>query len=271
MSDEMKEQIEAMLSSGDPEPEPAQESDPEPIAEVEPVVEEEVKEEVEEEAEPEAEAEPEPEPEPEPVDEWKVNMEAENEKLRSQIEELHKKDEPKVEEKPEPEFEAVKFVDDDYDMDDLIRSPKILNEVLNKVYKAGMDNSRKSQEDTLRGIPEIVKVNVATQRSLKKLADNFWEDNKDLKPFRKVAATIYEEIASENPDWTVSKVFEKVGDETRNRLELHKKAEPDAEPEPAVAKSPKFPKVKTSRERAKPKTDGLLSEIDAMNKLQEVL
>ena len=272
MTSKMEEQIEAMLSSGDPEPEPDQEPDPEPTDEKEPEVEVEVEPKVEAEpesepeVEPEAEKEPEPEPEPEPVDEWKVKMEAENEKLRSQIEELHRKEEPKPEPKPEPAFEEVRFVDDEYDMDGLMRNPKLLNEVLNKVYKAGMDNSRKTQEDTLRGIPEIVKTNVATQTSLKKLADKFWEDNSDLKPFRKVAAAVYEEVASENPDWTVSKVFEKVGGEVRDRLELHKKAEPEVEVEPEDPKVPRFPKAKSSRARTKPKTDGLLSEIDAMNK-----
>ena len=272
MPDSIEEQINAMLKSGDPEQEPVRQEPvrPEPeIVEEEPgvEVEEEVEPEpkVEAEPEPEIEKEPEPEPEPEPVDEWKVKMEAENEKLRSQIEELHRKEEPKPEPKPEPAFEEVRFVDDEYDMDDLMRNPKLLNEVLNKVYKAGMDNSRKIQEDTLRGIPEIVKTNVTTQASLKKLADDFWENNSDLKPFRKVAAHVYEEIASENPDWTVAKVFEKVGEETRNRLELHRKAEPEPEDEPK--KNPRFPKVKTSRERTKPKTDGLLSEIDSMNKM----
>jgi hypothetical protein len=270
--DDVVKQIDAMLNAGFTDAEPELEPKPEeetpeeePEAETPEEPEEPETPEEEEEPEPEEPEEPEPEPAPAPEDDWKKKMEEENEKLRKQIEELHTKKEPKPEpEEPEPEkFEELSFIGDDDELDDLIRSPKKLNEVLNKVYKAGMDAMIKSQEDTVRRIPEVVKTSLSTQSTLKKLADDFWEDNKDLKPFRKVTAAVYEEIASEHPDWTVAKVFEETGVETRNRLELHKKAESESEPKP---KNPRFPKTKSSRERTKPKTDGLLSEIDAMNK-----
>jgi len=263
--DSIEDQIKAMIDPVEPEPEP--ELEPEPTPEPEPEPEPEPIKEPELDEEPEPEPDPEPTPEPESEDEWKKKMEEENEKLRSQIENLHKKEEPKPEPKPEPEeFKELSFVNNEEELDDFIRDPVKLNSVLNKVYKAGMDAMRKAQEDTLRGIPDIVKTNVTTQASLKKLADDFWENNKDLKPFRKVTAAVYEEIASENPEMTVAEVFDKIGPEVRSRLELERKADLDPDPEPKP-KNPRFPKTKTSRERPKPKTIGLLSEIDAMNKM----
>ena len=238
----------------EPDPEPTIEPDPEPEPDPDPVI------------EPEPDPEPTPDPEPEPVPDETKTLREENERLRKQVEDLHvkKTPEPEPPADPEPEpIQEINFLGEDVDLDDLTRNPDLLNKILNKVFVAGMEQSRKSQEDTLRAVPDIVKTNVATQAGLAKEVKKFYTDNADLEPFKKVVAAVYEELAAENPDWTIDKIFEEVGNETRNRLELHKKAtEPKPDPDP----KPNFPKVKGKRvPTTKPKTSDLLSDIDAMN------
>ena len=131
----------------------------------------------------------------------------------------------------------------------------------------GSEASRKFQETTLRNIPDIIKSNIVVQATLKKKVDEFYTDNKDLKPFKKVVAAVYEELASENPDWEVSKIFNEVEKETRERLELQKKAGATSAPTTSAPKGPKFAKTKSSRSRQKPNTSPLLEDIDEMNKL----
>jgi len=192
----------------------------------------------------------------------------ENEALREQ---LNKASEKKSASTKAPTtavpFEEVEFLGNDIDLDELTRDPKMLNKLLNKVFKMGSEASKKFQETTLRNIPDIVKSNVLAQSTLKKKVEDFYTGNKDLKPFKKVVAAVYEEVASENPDWELDKIFKSVEEETRKRLELHKKAGvvTSAPTTNAPKKGPNFPKAKSSRSRQKPNTSRLLSEIDKMN------
>ena len=99
--------------------------------------------------------------------------------------------------------------------------------------------------------------------NLKKMTDNFYKDNEDLKPFKKVVAAVFEEIAAENPDKSYEENLKVVGTEVRKRLDLQKAAKKKAAPKKA---SPRLPGQKgNQRGRQKPRTDGLESEIDAMN------
>ena len=202
----------------------------------------------------------------------------ENEKLRKQIDERHTPEPepaPELEPAPEPDpIEEISFLGEGVDLDELIRDPVAFNKLLNKIHTAGVTSARGIQETTLRGIPDIVKSNITIQATLKKEVETFYKANEDLRVFPKVVGAVYEELAADNPDWTVAKTFEEVEKETRNRLELHKKAtdppadppDPDPDPDP---KGPKFAKVGGKREvRQKPGTDSLLSEIDEMNKNQ---
>jgi len=207
-----------------------------------------------------------------PKSEFELELERikkENEALRSKLDKVHEK---KVPETKAPTtaapFEEIDFLGKDVDLDDLTRDPDMFNKILNKVYKMGSEASRKFQETTLRNIPDIVKSNIVVQATLKKQVDKFYGDNKDLKPFKKVVAAVYEELASENPDWEVTKIFDEVEKETRKRLELHKKAGATSAPTTDAPKNtPRFPKTKSSRRRQKPNTSHLLSEIDKMNEV----
>jgi hypothetical protein len=273
MPDDIKDQIDAMLNivkgTGEPDPDP-------PI--VDPPVEDPPVEDPPE--DPPVEDPPvDPPEDPPPVDPPPVEDD-ELKKAKDEIETLRKKLEdkvvdppPVVEPEPEPEpepIEDVQFLDDNVDLDDLSRDPKALNALLNKVYQAGVNNTRSVRETTLRDIPGIVKNNITIQATLKKEVETFYTNNEDLKPFKKAVAAVYEELASDNPDWTVSETFTEVEKETRTRLGLEKKAgEPVTDPPAPKKKGPKFAGTKGPRKPGKkPATDSLLNEIDEMNKDQ---
>ena len=198
----------------------------------------------------------------------------ENESLRKQVADAHEKKAPVTKipgtkaPSTETPFKEIDFLGKDIDLDELTRNPDMFNKILNKVYKLGSDASRSFQETTLKNIPDIVKSNVVAQATLKKKVDEFYGANKDLKPFRKAVAAVYEELASENPDWKLDKIFEETEKETRNRLELQKKAGATSAPTTDAPKKPRFPGTKSSRSsRQKPNTSPLLEDIDKMNEV----
>ena len=268
-------QIDDMMKIGTVEPEPVEEPEPEPVVEPEPEPEPEVTPEPEPEPEPTPEPAPEPVPEPEPESEPEsaIDLEAiklENENLRKRIDEMSA---PKPEAKPaepvpveEPKLDEIDFIGD-ADVDDITRDPKEFNKLLNKVFAQGVNTSRTVLgEGILRSIPDIVKTHVATVISLRESSEQFYKDNKDLTPFKKVVSNVFEEIAAENPDKNFSEILEDVGKESRKRLELYKEAikpEPDNKP-------PKLPKIGGQQRGSstKPSVSPMLAEIDAMNKSQ---
>ena len=196
-----------------------------------------------------------------------TRIKEENERLRQQVEDSQRKVAPKTT-APTTAFpvEEVDFLGSDTDLDELTRDARVFNTLLNKVHKAGIEAGRKFQETTLRNIPDIVKSNVTIQATLKKKVEDFYDESKDLKPFKKVVSAVYEELQAENPDWDIDKIFKETETETRKRLELHRKATSTDAPTTKAPRDPVFPKTKTSRQRRAPKTSPLLSEIDEMNK-----
>ena len=202
-----------------------------------------------------------------PVDEAE-ELRKENERLRKQIDDASGTTKAPSTKAPTTDapIEDIDFLGSDADLDDITRNVETFNKVLNKVYKAGVESQRGFQEGTLRSIPDIVKSNVIIQATLKKKVDVFYKDNKDLLPFRKAVSTVYEELASKNPDWDLDKMFIETEKEARSRLELHKKASSTTAPTTAAPKGAKFAKVKGIKTKPKPDASPLLSEIDEMNR-----
>lgn len=214
---------------------------------------------------------PEEEPPPEP-DPDLDQLRKDNEELRKRIDEMSTPEpEPKPDEPKEPKSEPLDEIDfiGDAEVDDITRDPKEFNKLLNKVFAQGVDTTRKTLgEGILRSIPDIVKNNVATVINLRKASDEFYDKNEDLRPFKKVVAAVFEEVAAENPDRKFDEILGDVGIEVRKRLELHKKAvNPEPEPDPKN-NPPKLPRKKSQSRKSldKPNLDPLLAEIDEMNK-----
>lgn len=203
-----------------------------------------------------------------------VRIKQENEDLRRKLAEKETKPvETKPIEKPpatDPPIADEDFIKD-IDLDEVIREPSAFNKILNSIYKKAVTFAsgevKKSQAETLQTVPSMVISDIERQKTLKEMTDKFYSTNKDLEPFKKVVGVVFEELASQNPGKPLIEVLEKVGDETRKRLELKK---PDAKPTKADDKDdpPPLPRKKGGR-ITQPKPDGnsLVSEIDAMNKV----
>ena len=189
------------------------------------------------------------------------------EKLAEKEVEKEKELEPVVEPEPEPEpltFEAQDFIDEDEDLEDLTRDPEKLNKVFNNIYQRAVTDTRKVLgEGILRSIPDIVRSSVDVMDKLKQMNNKFYSDNKDLEPFKKVVAAVFEEVATKNPGKDMMDLLPMVADDARKRLELHKQATKTTE-----RKSPRLPsrKRRTTIPEEKPNTNPLLDELKEMNK-----
>ena len=278
MGDELLKELDDMINisdeniveeeiNEDPDPEP--EGDLEPAPEPEPDPDPDPDPDKDEESKPEEDP-PEPEPEPE-IDLETVKKE--NEELRKRIDEMSapKPPEPEPPKEPEPPaplvLDEVDFIGED-DIDDITRDPVAFNRLLNKIYTQGVNTSRdRIGEGVLRSIPDIVKNNVTTVIALKKASDEFYDENEDLKPFRKVVGAVFEEKFAENPGGKYGDLMKDVGIEVRNRLELHLKAVNSTSDS---SNPPKLPRKKGQKRKssAKPNTDPMLAEIDKMNELE---
>jgi len=184
--------------------------------------------------------------------------------LRAKVDKLSVKEEPPAE---EPKVEPLTFIEQDFigdqDLDDLTRDPKEFNKLLNSIYqKAVTDTRHILGESVLRSIPDIVRANITIINNLQKSSEEFYAANEDLKPFKKVVATVFEEIASENPGKPFEELFLMVADESRKRLELHKKV---TQP---TNKPPRLPsrKNRVTVPDTKPNPNPLLSQLEEMNK-----
>jgi hypothetical protein len=180
------------------------------------------------------------------------------------------------EERKKKSEEPLKLEDQDFigdlDLDDLTRDKTALNKILNAVYSKGVNDSKKiATEGVLNSIPDIVKHNLSLLTALKEASDNFYKENADLTPFKRVVATVFEEIAAKNPDKKYGELMNLVAPEARKRLELHQQAvKAEKKDGDEKGKPPRLHGVKGGQHRTpsqKPNTSALENEIAAMNKV----
>lgn len=199
--------------------------------------------------------------------------------LRRRIEELEGERKKKEEEAPKPtkppptesplSFDEVAFLGD-YDSEDLLRDPNLLNKLANEIYQRSVTDARRILgESVLRSIPDLVKNNVTILAGLKEAADEFYARNEDLRPFKRTLAAVFEEVSSDNPGMKFDKLMDKVETVAREKLGLYKKAADKTEPRSeGVDNSPKLHGKRGGGKRQLPqnkKPNSILSEIDRMN------
>lgn len=183
---------------------------------------------------------------------------------------LAEKETPAEEEEEEevPVAEELTFEPQDFmgdlEIDDVLADKESINELLNKVFQQGVRNSRDVVgEHILRDIPQIVKTNIALITEMSAASEKFYSEHKDLEPFKKVVATVFEEVQAENPDKGYEELLDTVGKEARKRLELHKETIT-----PVEEKAPRLPAKKGSRTvNEQPDTSPLEDELSDMTKV----
>lgn len=156
-------------------------------------------------------------------------------------------------------FEDQDFIGD-LDVEDVTKDSKELNKLLNTVYQKGITDTRGMVGTQIsQSIPSMITM----VSNLQKATENFYEDNKDLEPFKKVVATVFDDLVAENPNKSYSDLMADVAPEARKRLELpmpQKKVVDKGKP-------PKLPrkKGKPGRTDEKPPLDPMQKDIDEMN------
>jgi len=180
-------------------------------------------------------------------------------------------------EKEKKKNEPLKLEDQDFigdqDIEDIIHDKDTFNKLLNSVYTKGVNDSKKiSTEDILSSIPDIVKHNLNLLTLLKETSDKFYNDNKDLVPFKRVVAAVFEDIAAQNPDKKYTELMNLVAPEARKRLDLHKQVMREGKNKNGGEKKgggPRLPNAKSNLKHSlqKSNSSSLESEISEMNKL----
>lgn len=179
--------------------------------------------------------------------------------LRSKLAEKEVPREPEKKEPPKP-LDEQDFLGE-IDLDELTRDPKEFNKVLNKIYQRAVMDTRSSVVETL---PDIVKTNIQIMNELKATSETFYEENKDLKPFKKVVAVVFDELAASNPNKTYGDIIREVAPEVRKRLDLKKEVK---EEKTTKVEPPKLPQKAGRVGRPdKPTLEPLQSEFEEMNK-----
>jgi hypothetical protein len=209
-----------------------------------------------------------------PTDDELERFKRENEELRKKIDDMSAPKTKSPSTEPPSTFAPIEqhnFVDG-IDIDDVTRDPEEFNKLLNKIYAKAVEVTRneiQGRTDTLiTKVPDMVKQNVSIQQKLAKMTQEFYEDNEDLRPFRKVVSAVYDELVQENPNETFEVILDKVEKETRSRLELPKGKVKKPKPQKSDDDPPKLPRHrgKKGARKTNQKTDPLINEIDEMNR-----
>lgn len=187
-------------------------------------------------------------------------------KLREKLAERDK-DEPKTDapKTQPPSTEApiadVNFLGDTDDEDfELPTDKEELNKLFNKVYKEAVKAGRIKQDPSiLEAMPNLI----SSVTNLQKLTEEFYSNNKDLVPFKKVVGATFEELVGSNPSKSHEEVLKDVAPLVRERLELPKpKLSKDKETPPRLPRS----KAKPGRAQDDNEPTSTESQIAEMNK-----
>ena len=196
------------------------------------------------------------------------------ESLRNKVNEfealLKKKQEvpedKKVDIKVEDEinFDEINLVDG-LDIEEVMQDPTELNKLLKSVLIKGMELARKeigkTKNELLETMPDVVKQRIEVVQTLKKASDDFYETNKDLKPFKKIVTVVFDELMQENPNRTYNEILRDVEKEVRTRLELPRKSVKEEQKPPTLPSRKGQP-----RQQKQSINDPLADEMSAMEK-----
>lgn len=155
----------------------------------------------------------------------------------------------------------------DVDIDEVTNDPKEFNKLLNKIYHQAVKDTEKYMSEKFdKTLPNMVKENLTTMTNLQKASEDFFSENKDLEPFRKVVATVFEELATKNPEKNYGDIMKDVATESRKRLGLDKNKPRNEKKEEKKPPRPPRKKGKPGRGEEPRQPDPLQSELEEMNK-----
>ena len=183
---------------------------------------------------------------------------------------LAEKDAPKTEAPTTEEpIEEEDFLGD-MDVVDVTGDRAELNKLLNKVYmkgvQTGQERSKKLVNVTDESISASIRGNIMDVAAITKASEEFYDENEDLLPHKAKVQSVYEDLASANPDKDHLEILELTGPEVRKRYDIKPvKKDTLVDDDPP----PKLPGKKSQRRatsKDKDKSNPMLDEMDEMEK-----
>jgi hypothetical protein len=108
------------------------------------------------------------------------------------------------ESKAEVKVTPVNIVVSDEEFEAAQENKEGLMALLNKVATA---SKTQGKEEALLAMPELVRKEVEVTKAIDKKVDEFWVQNKDLKPYNKVVGRITAELQAAHPNWDLNKLL----------------------------------------------------------------
>jgi len=150
----------------------------------------------------------------------------------------------------------------DVSFEDVTSDAGKFNELLNNIYSKAVIDSYSHLSKTMAKIPKSINQSVNNVTKLRKVRDNFYNKNKDLKKFKTAVAATYDSISAANPELSYNEIFKRLGNETRVRLGLKRRK--------------KVPKLhgksgssSRNKDKGKNRKSTVQNELDEMNKSLE--
>jgi hypothetical protein len=112
---------------------------------------------------------------------------------------------------------VIPFVKDEAAMDEVFKTAGAFNQFMSGVVGFTVQTVYKS-------IPQMISRVADQQVAVRLAAKEFYDNNKDLIPYKDYIGVVTNELVAKNPEWTMDKVIEEVGTEVRKRLKLIKQA-----------------------------------------------
>lgn len=161
----------------------------------------------------------------------------ENEQLKIQMEKLIASSKQPVS-KGDNKEEEFKLVDESFvseeEFEDILQSPKKLNEILNKVYNAGRKEVYNNTINTRKAIDEV-----SSKADTVSIVNEFYSANDDLVPYKNIVGLTYNRLVNEKEFKSTTELLNEVAKEVRSllRLETPKGVRSKNDNSPALAQN----------------------------------
>jgi len=153
----------------------------------------------------------------------------ENEELRKHLEEMASKvvDGPQKRQPTEQEVaqqqqqadaakrQVLNFLPTEEAFDEVLKNKDSFNAFMTAVVNVAVERS-------LRVVPSVVVPMINNEYTLRTSVNDFYKDNKDLKPHQKYVGFVANEVTAQNPDWGVVEVLQETEKLVRERLKMKK-------------------------------------------------
>ena len=155
-----------------------------------------------------------------------AQLRKQNEKLQQQLNEVSQKvpqGQPQQGDSKEGGQEETSSLDalKEYSFDNIVESEetfwKFVNDLITQVQT-------KTEEQTMRKIPQVVQTTAQEQMNLREKANAFYSNNPDLAHSKPFVANIVNQVYSEHPDWSFDDMLSEAADRARDALGLEKQA-----------------------------------------------